>query len=73
MSKLKQMRRGELANCARRDLAMELRRLGDSGLKISEIGLGCNNFGVRVDQETTKAVVAAALDAGINFFDTANV
>jgi aryl-alcohol dehydrogenase-like predicted oxidoreductase len=52
---------------------MELRRLGDSGLKISEIGLGCNNFGVRVDQETTKAVVAAALDAGINFFDTANV
>jgi aryl-alcohol dehydrogenase-like predicted oxidoreductase len=52
---------------------MELRRLGDSGLKVSEIGLGCNNFGMRIDQEATNTVVAAALDAGINFFDTADI
>jgi aryl-alcohol dehydrogenase-like predicted oxidoreductase len=52
---------------------MDLRRLGDSGLKVSEIGLGCNNFGVRIDQGATTAVVATALDAGITFFDTADV
>ncbi len=52
---------------------MNLRRLGDSGLKVSEIGLGCNNFGVRVDQAGTQAVVDAALEAGINLFDTADV
>lgn len=52
---------------------MNLRHVGDSGLQVSEIGLGCNNFGVRVDQETTTAVVAAAIEAGINFFDTADV
>jgi aryl-alcohol dehydrogenase-like predicted oxidoreductase len=53
--------------------AMELRRLGDSGLKVSAIGLGCNNFGMRIDQAQTQAVVDAALEAGINFFDTADV
>jgi aryl-alcohol dehydrogenase-like predicted oxidoreductase len=52
---------------------MDYRRLGDSGLKVSEVGLGCNNFGMRIDQEATNAVVAAALDAGINFFDTADI
>jgi len=52
---------------------MEFRRLGESGLKVSEIGLGCNNFGGRMDQSATSAVVGAALDAGINFFDTADV
>ncbi|MGH7024792.1 MAG: aldo/keto reductase [Caulobacteraceae bacterium] len=52
---------------------MELRRVGASGLKVSEIGLGCNNFGMRIDQDQTSAVVAAALDAGIDFFDTADV
>jgi len=52
---------------------MNLRRVGDSGLQVSEIGLGCNNFGVRVDQETTTAVVSAAIDAGVTFFDTADV
>jgi aryl-alcohol dehydrogenase-like predicted oxidoreductase len=52
---------------------MDLRRLGDSGLKVSEIGLGCNNFGMRIDQDQTTAVVDAALEAGINFFDTADV
>jgi aryl-alcohol dehydrogenase-like predicted oxidoreductase len=52
---------------------MEYRRLGTSGLKVSEVGLGCNNFGMRIDQEETTAVVGACLDAGINFFDTADV
>jgi len=52
---------------------MEYRRLGASGLKVSEVGLGCNNFGMRIDQAGTNAVVAAALDNGINFFDTADV
>jgi aryl-alcohol dehydrogenase-like predicted oxidoreductase len=52
---------------------MKLRRLGDSGLKVSEVGLGCNNFGMRIDQEATQAVVDAAIEAGINFFDTADV
>ena len=52
---------------------MDFRRLGDSGLKVSEIGLGCNNFGMRIDQAQTQVVVDAALEAGINFFDTADV
>lgn len=52
---------------------MELRRLGTSGLKVSAIGLGCNNFGMRIDQAQTQAVVDAALDHGITFFDTADV
>jgi aryl-alcohol dehydrogenase-like predicted oxidoreductase len=52
---------------------MQYRRLGTSGLKVSEIGLGCNNFGMRIDEDQTKAVVEAALDAGITLFDTADV
>lgn len=52
---------------------MKLRRLGASGLKVSEVGIGCNNFGMRIDQEGTQAVVDAAIEAGINFFDTADV
>ena len=52
---------------------MQLRRLGNSGLKVSVIGLGCNNFGMRIDQAETRMVVDAALDAGINFFDTADI
>lgn len=50
---------------------MELRRLGSSDLTVSVIGLGCNNFGRVVDLAGTRAVVDAALDAGINFLDTA--
>jgi len=49
------------------------RRLGDSGIEVSVVGLGCNNFGRRVDLEGTRAVVDAALDAGITFLDTAAV
>jgi aryl-alcohol dehydrogenase-like predicted oxidoreductase len=50
-----------------------MRRLGASGLKVSEVGLGCNNFGMRIDQKETQGVVDAALDAGITFFDTADI
>src|ERR1700679_941170 len=56
-----------------REDSVEFRRLGDSGLKVSEIGLGCNNFGMRIDQDQTTAVVEAALAAGTTFFDTADV
>ena len=42
-------------------------------LEVSLVGLGCNNFGMRIDEERSAAVVHAALDAGINFFDTADV
>ena len=52
---------------------MKMRRLGTSGLKVSEVGLGCNNFGMRIDQKATQAVVDAALDAGITLFDTADI
>ena len=55
------------------DLGMELRRLGTSGLKVSAVGLGCNNFGMRIDQAQTQAVVDAALEAGITLFDTADI
>jgi aryl-alcohol dehydrogenase-like predicted oxidoreductase len=47
------------------------RRLGS--LKITVVGLGCNNFGGRIDAEATAAVVDAALEAGINFYDTADI
>ena len=52
---------------------MDYRRLGDSGLKVSEIGLGCNNFGMRIDQAATNAVIDAAIEHGVTFFDTADV
>lgn len=50
---------------------METRRIGS--LDVSVVGLGCNNFGWRLDADATKKVVDAALDAGINFFDTADI
>ena len=50
---------------------MEMRSIGS--LKVSVVGLGCNNFGRRLNAEQTAVVVHAALDAGINFFDTADV
>jgi aryl-alcohol dehydrogenase-like predicted oxidoreductase len=50
---------------------MELADLGSSGLRASRVGLGCNNFGGRIDLDATRAVVEAALDAGVTFFDTA--
>ena len=51
---------------------MELRNLGRSGLRVSAIGLGCNNFGGRIDLEATRKVIHKALDVGITLFDTAD-
>ena len=51
---------------------MEQRNLGRSGLRVSAVGLGCNNFGGRIDFEATKKVVHKALDLGITFFDEAD-
>ena len=48
-------------------------RLGGSDLEVSRVGLGCNNFGARLDSAATRAVVDAALDAGITFLDTADI
>jgi aryl-alcohol dehydrogenase-like predicted oxidoreductase len=53
--------------------SMEFRNLGNSGLQISVTGLGCNNFGMRIDADRTRAVVHKALDEGITFYDTANI
>lgn len=49
------------------------RNLGPSGLRVSVVGLGCNNFGARIDADATKKVVHKALDLGITFFDTADM
>jgi len=51
---------------------VEQRNLGISGLKVSAVGLGCNNFGGRIDFGATQAVVHKALDLGITFFDTSD-
>ena len=51
---------------------MEIRNLGRSGLRVSLVGLGTNNFGGRIDFAGTKAVVHKALDLGITLFDTAD-
>ena len=51
---------------------METRNLGRSGLRVSVVGLGCNNFGARLHAAGTRAVVHRALDAGITLFDTSD-
>jgi aryl-alcohol dehydrogenase-like predicted oxidoreductase len=53
--------------------SLPTRRLGDSDLEVSLVGLGCNNFGRRLDLDGTTAVLDAALAAGITFFDTADI
>jgi aryl-alcohol dehydrogenase-like predicted oxidoreductase len=50
---------------------LEKRKIGS--LDVSAVGLGCNNFGKRLDEAATARVVGAALDAGVNFFDTADI
>jgi aryl-alcohol dehydrogenase-like predicted oxidoreductase len=50
---------------------MRYRPLGESGLQVSVVGLGCNNFGRRLDVDGSRAVIDAALDSGITLFDTA--
>jgi aryl-alcohol dehydrogenase-like predicted oxidoreductase len=52
---------------------MDYKSLGRSGLQVSVVGLGCNNFGMRIDKDQTQAVVDKAIEVGINFFDTANI
>ena len=52
---------------------MNFRNLGSSDLRVSEIGLGCNNFGWAVDERTSIAVISEALDLGVSFLDTADM
>lgn len=52
---------------------MEERNLGPSGLRVSLVGLGCNNFGGRSDLEASRKVIDRAIEVGINFFDTADM
>ena len=52
---------------------MKYRRLGNSGLKVTEIGLGGNNFGAMADEETSLNIIKHALEMGINFIDTAEI
>src|ERR1700751_6176606 len=55
------------------ELEMELHNLGTSGLRVSAVGLGCNNFGGRIGLEEARAVVHKALDLGIPLLDTADI
>jgi aryl-alcohol dehydrogenase-like predicted oxidoreductase len=52
---------------------VEIRNLGKSGLRVSLVGLGCNNFGMRIGLEETRRVIDKAIDLGITLFDTADV
>ena len=52
---------------------MSYRQLGQSGLTVSAVGVGCNAFGTRIDAERTRRVVEAALDSGVTLFDTADI
>jgi aryl-alcohol dehydrogenase-like predicted oxidoreductase len=52
---------------------MRYRQLGSSGLLVSVVGLGCNNFGGRTDPEASRRVIDAAVDVGITLFDTADI
>ena len=52
---------------------MRTRQIPGTGLEVTVVGLGCNNFGGRIDEAASRAVIDAALDAGIAFLDTADV
>src|SRR5881227_4094868 len=53
--------------------SMQIRNLGGSGLRVSAVGLGCNNFGQRTDLETSRKVIHKAIDLGVTLFDTADI
>ncbi len=52
---------------------MRYRNLGNSGVRVSEFGLGTDQFGHRVDRDTVHEIIAVALDEGVNFLDTADI
>src|ERR1700749_1562216 len=52
---------------------MEIRNLGGSGLRGSAVGIGCNNFGMRIDLEASRKVIHKAIDLGVTLFDTADI
>ena len=52
---------------------MKQRTIGNTGVTVSALGLGCNNFGLRIDPEASRAVIHKALDLGITFWDSADV
>ena len=52
---------------------MQYRRLGNSGLSVSEIGLGGNTFGWWIDEHTTSTIINRAIDIGVNYIDTADM
>src|SRR3979490_668410 len=52
---------------------MQIRNLGGSGLRVSAVGLGGNNFGQRTDLETSRKVIHKAIDLGVTLFDTADI
>src|ERR1700748_1737785 len=52
---------------------MQIRNLGGCGLRVSAVGLGCNNFGQRCDLETSRKVIHKAIDLGVTLFDTADI
>src|SRR5689334_15928221 len=58
---------------ALQDRFMQIRNLGGSGLRVSAVGLGCNNFGQRTDLEASRKVIHKAIDLGITLFDTADI
>jgi aryl-alcohol dehydrogenase-like predicted oxidoreductase len=55
------------------EFIMQIRNLGGSGLRVSAVGLGCNNFGQRSDLEASRKVIHKAIDRGITLFDTADI
>src|SRR3989454_8656962 len=59
--------------CFPQDRSMQIRNLGGSGLRVSAVGLGCNNFGQRIDLEASRKVIHRAIDLGITLFDTADI